>query len=226
MWRTVAYFEGFGLDRACLYQDAMQIDASAYTNLHFGFAVLNSDYSVDSTFGGDQLTAFEFSQFLRVSGAARILSFGGWDFSTDPSTYMIFRNGVTSANAETMATNMANFIIENNLDGIDIDWEYPGVSVDNFSRNIEFVLIRFIQAPDIPGIPPASSDDGANFLAFLAILKAMLPNQTVSITAPSSYWYLQHYPIQEIAGVIDYIILMTYDLHGQVSAATPNWEKY
>lgn len=114
----------------------MQIDASAYTNLHFGFAVLNSDYSVDSTFGGDQLTAFEFSQFLRVSGAARILSFGGWDFSTDPSTYMIFRNGVTSANAETMATNMANFIIENNLDGIDIDWEYPGVSVDNFSRNI------------------------------------------------------------------------------------------
>ena len=204
----------------------MQIDASAYTNLHFGFAVLNSDYSVDSTFGGDQLTAFEFSQFLRVSGAARILSFGGWDFSTDPSTYMIFRNGVTSANAETMATNMANFIIENNLDGIDIDWEYPGVSVDNFSRNIEFVLIRFIQAPDIPGIPPASSDDGANFLAFLAILKAMLPNQTVSITAPSSYWYLQHYPIQEIAGVIDYIILMTYDLHGQVSAATPNWEKY
>jgi len=144
VWRTVAYFEGFGLDRACLYQDAMQIDPTAYTNLHFGFGVLNSDYSVDTTFGGDPLSTFEFSQFLRIAGPARILSFGGWAFSTDPSTYMIFRDGVTSANAKTMATNMANFIIKNNLDGIDIDWEYPGVSANDSSAFIELVLIRFI----------------------------------------------------------------------------------
>lgn len=121
----------------------MQIDTTVYTNLHFGFGVLNSDYSVDTTFGGDPLSTFEFSQFLRIAGPARILSFGGWAFSTDPSTYMIFREGVTSANAETMATNMANFIIENNLDGIDIDWEYPGVSA-NDSAFVELVLIRFI----------------------------------------------------------------------------------
>ena len=57
---------------------------------------------------------------------------------------MIFRDGVTSANAETMATNMANFIIKNNLDGIDIDWEYPGVSANDSSAFIELVLIRFI----------------------------------------------------------------------------------
>jgi hypothetical protein len=44
----------------------------------------------------------------------------------------------------------------------------------------------------------------------------LLPGKTVSIAAPSSYWYLKNYPIAEIAGVIDYIIFMTYDLHGQV----------
>ncbi|KAH8703812.1 hypothetical protein BGW36DRAFT_288853 [Talaromyces proteolyticus] len=200
VWRTVAYFEGFGFDRACLYQDAMQIDPTGYTNLHFGFGVLNPNYSVDTTFGDDSLSAFEFSQFLRITGPAKILSFGGWAFSTDPSTYMIFRDGVTSANAKSMATNMANFIIQNNLDGIDIDWEYPG-------------------APDIPGIPPASSDDGANYLTFLTILKSLLPNKTVSIAAPSSYWYLKNFPIQKIAAVVDYIIFMTYDLHGQWDAS-------
>lgn len=58
------------------------------------------------------------------------MSFGGWDFSTNPDTYNIFCQGVTDANRETMATNIANFIIDNNLDGVDIDWEYPGVSID------------------------------------------------------------------------------------------------
>jgi GH18 family chitinase len=77
---------------------------------------------------GDILTTYEFQSFKEISNTKRILSFGGWSFSTDPSTYTIFREGVTAANRETMATNMANFIIANDLDGIDIDWEYPGVS--------------------------------------------------------------------------------------------------
>jgi hypothetical protein len=141
VWRTVAYFEGYGLDRPCLYQDAMQIDPTAYTNLHFGFGLLNPDYSVDATFGGDPLSAFEFTQFLRLEGPLKILSFGGWTFSTSPSTYMIFREGVTPANVVTMATSMANFINENGLDGIDIDWEYPGVSASSSFAFIDSVLI-------------------------------------------------------------------------------------
>jgi GH18 family chitinase len=62
-------------------------------------------------------------------GAKRILSIGGWDFSTNPSTYNIFREGVTAANRLTMATNIAKFINDNDLDGVNIDWEYPGVRV-------------------------------------------------------------------------------------------------
>jgi hypothetical protein len=125
VFRSVAYFEGFGLSRGCLYQDAQQIDSLSYTNLHFGFGTLTSDYQVDM---GDLLSSYEFQSFLEIAGPKKILSFGGWDFSTSPSTYTIFRQGVTAANRHTMATNMANFIIDNNLDGIDIDWEYPGVS--------------------------------------------------------------------------------------------------
>lgn len=42
-------------------------------------------------------------------------------------TYNIFRQGVKAANRLTMATKIANFVKENYLDGVDIDWEYPGV---------------------------------------------------------------------------------------------------
>lgn len=84
------------------------------------------------------------------------------------------------------------------MDGVDFDWEYPG-------------------ATDIPGIPPGSADDGANYLAFLQDLRERLPTDqyTISIAAPASYWYLRNFPIKEISEVVDYIIYMTYDLHGQ-----------
>lgn len=39
-FRKVGYFEGYGLKRECLYQDAIQIDGSQFTHLHFAFATL------------------------------------------------------------------------------------------------------------------------------------------------------------------------------------------
>lgn len=86
--------------------------------------MLSSNYSVSV---GDGLSTYEFNAFKGLTGVKRVLSFGGWAFSTDPSTYSIFRDGVTSANRLAMATSIANFITENDLDGVDIDWEYPGV---------------------------------------------------------------------------------------------------
>ncbi|KXJ89088.1 hypothetical protein Micbo1qcDRAFT_213428 [Microdochium bolleyi] len=192
----IGYFEGYSLGRECLHQDASQVDAQAYTHLHFGFGTMTQSFDVET---GDILSTYQFEQFKKVKGPKRILSFGGWDFSTMPSTYMIFRNAVTAANRVQAATKIADFIKKHNLDGVDIDWEYPG-------------------APDIPGIPAASKDDGPNYLAFLVLLKNLLPGKTVSIAAPSSYWYLKQYPLKQIGAVVDYIVYMTYDLHGQWDA--------
>ncbi|KAE8404436.1 hypothetical protein BDV37DRAFT_293915 [Aspergillus pseudonomiae] len=201
VFRSIAYFEGYSLgSRACLYQDAIQIDGSKYTHLHFAFGQLTEQYEVKFE---DVLTEYEFRNFMKVAGPKKILSFGGWDFSTLPATYNIFRQGVKPANRLTMATNIANFVKANNVDGVDIDWEYPG-------------------APDIPGIPPDDPDSGDNYLAFLVILKNLLPGKSVSIAAASSYSYLRYFPIEKISKIVDYIIYMTYDLHGQWDAMNPN----
>jgi hypothetical protein len=122
---NLAYYEGYGLARPCLNQDVRQIDTTKFSHLHFAFGVLSADYSVST---GDDLSTYEFDAFTQLTGVKKVLSFGGWAFSTDPTTYNIFRTGVTSANRLTMATNIANFINQHNLDGVDIDWEYPGVS--------------------------------------------------------------------------------------------------
>ncbi|KAM7212489.1 hypothetical protein V8F06_012111 [Rhypophila decipiens] len=192
----IGYFEGYSMNRECLYQDASQIDRSAYTHIHFGFGTLTQSFEVET---GDVLSTYQFEQFKKIGGPKRILSFGGWDFSALPATYMIFRNAVADVNRLKVATNIANFIKKHNLDGVDIDWEYPG-------------------APDIPGIPAGDKDDGARYLKFLVTLKNLLPGKTVSIAAPASYWYLKQFPIKEISAVVDYIVYMTYDLHGQWDA--------
>ncbi|ETS75025.1 hypothetical protein PFICI_13509 [Pestalotiopsis fici W106-1] len=189
----VGYFEGYSMNRECLYQDASQIDRSAYTHVHFSFGTLTPAFEVET---GNILSTYQFEQFKKIRGPRRILSFGGWDFSALNTTYMIFRNAVTDANRLRVATNIADFIKKHDLDGVDIDWEYPG-------------------APDIPDIPPGDPDDGVRYLKFLVILKSLLSGKTVSIAAPSSYWYLKQFPIKEIGEVVDYIVYMTYDLHGQ-----------
>jgi spore germination protein YaaH len=65
-------------------------------------------------------------------------------------------------------------------------------------------------------------DDGARYLEFLRMLKPKLGEKSVSIAAPASYWYLKAFPIEEISKAIDYIVCMTYDLHGQWDYGNPN----
>ena len=120
------------MDRSCLYQDVRQIPSSV-SHVHFAFGVLDANYVVST---GDALATYEFETFRRMSNVHRVLSFGGWAFSTEPATYNIFRNGVTAANRLKMATSIANFIKSNDLDGVDIDWEYPGVRTPESSPNI------------------------------------------------------------------------------------------
>ncbi|KAL4977579.1 glycoside hydrolase superfamily [Aspergillus desertorum] len=192
-YRQVAYFEGYNLDRECLYMDASQLDTDTLTHIHFAFGSLTEYFQVGV---GNDRSEFEFERFKLLSGASRILSIGGWSFSTDPSTYAIFRNAVQSENVDTATTNIANFITDNGLDGVDIDWENPG-------------------APDIPGIPAGADNEGELYTEFLTQLKSKLSDKTVSIAAPASYWYLRPYEMETLGEILDYIVFMTYDLHGQ-----------
>ncbi|KAK4233494.1 killer toxin subunits alpha/beta-like protein [Achaetomium macrosporum] len=189
----VGYFEGYGVSRPCDRVDIRTVNHSGYTHIHFAFATVTADkYEVNM---GPTINQFYY--FKDLTGVKKILSFGGWTFSTDPATYGIFRTGVRSENRNTMAKNIADFIISNNLDGVDIDWEYPA-------------------APDIPDVPSGDPAEGSDYLKFLVVLKNLLPrSKTVSFAAPAGYWYLKGFPMDSIAKVVDYVIYMTYDLHGQ-----------
>ena len=173
-----------------------EINTSAYTHIHFAFATINPDWSLNISTVGSQ-----FPLFVAKTGIKRIISIGGWSFSTDPDTYTIFRDVVSSeASREALVSNLVNFLNKYDLDGVDWDWEYPN-------------------EPDIPGISAGTAADSTGFFLLLdeltTAIAAKAPGKTVSITAPSSYWYLRGFPILALSSVVDYIVYMTYDLHGQ-----------
>lgn len=191
-WLTVGYYESWNYNRSCLNMRVDSIDTTQYTHVHWGFATIgpNFDVSVHDTAG-------QWPSFTALEGTKKIVSFGGWGFSTDASTYNILRQAMSPANADHFATNIVNFIQANNLDGVDFDWEYPG-------------------APDIPGIPPGLESDAPNYLAFLQILHHKIQaDKSISFAAPASYWYLKAFQIKDMANLADYVVFMTYDLHGQ-----------
>lgn len=70
-------------------------------------------------------------------------------------------------------------------------------------------------APERSGSPA----DYANYVSFLKNLKGALGaaghNYGLSITIPSSYWYMQHFDIVQISSIIDWFNIMSYDLHGK-----------
>jgi hypothetical protein len=188
-FRHVGYFEAWNQNRKCLHMDVTEIPKVPYTHIHFSFPEITPDYEVKM--GPLQK---QFDKFIRIQGGPKkIVAFGGWAFSTELATHGIFRNGVKPGNREKLASNLAKFVLQNKLDGIDFDWEYPGV-------------------PDMNWLPPSSPDEAPNYAAFLKLMRRKLPDQSISIAAPASFWYLKAFPIEEIAKTIDYIVYMTYDL--------------
>ncbi|EEY17562.1 killer toxin subunits alpha/beta [Verticillium alfalfae VaMs.102] len=127
----------------------------------------------------------------------KILAFGGWAFSNEGPGAGLFRQAVSPGNREAFSDRVVKFAKDNGLSGLDFDWEYPG-------------------ATDIEGSPPGQAEDGENYYQFLKLVRSKLPSDmTLSIAAASSYWYLRSFPIEKMAEVLDYIVYMTYDFHGQ-----------
>jgi hypothetical protein len=180
----VGYFEAWNKMRPCLHMSPRQIP-SGYTHIHYSFVDITPGFGVGLGRFSDV-----FEQFKALQGPKKIIAFGGWAFSTEPETYMFFRNAVKPENRNTFADACVSFVLNHGLDGVDFDWEYPA-------------------EPDIPGIPPGDAEESSNYLEFVKVVRSKMPSgKTVSIAAPASYWYLKQFLIEDMAKYVDYIIYM------------------
>ncbi|KAJ3100171.1 hypothetical protein HDU97_002455 [Phlyctochytrium planicorne] len=124
-----------------------------------------------------------------------VWSIGGWSFNDPgPTEHTFSFMARDPAKRATFIRSVLRQIPALGFDGVDLDWEYPGSERGGFE------------------------EDGQNYLILLKELREAIAasgmNMIVTITAPSGFWFLQQFPIDMIQHYLDWINVMTYDIHG------------
>ncbi|KAH8673362.1 hypothetical protein BX600DRAFT_535950 [Xylariales sp. PMI_506] len=193
--RSIAYYEGWNLQRPCDTMLPEDIPVDAYTHIYFSFLYIDPNTYELTPMASNQTDLYAATTALKANAADLEvwISIGGWSFTDPGATQETFTTLAASDDLqEIFFESVIDFLEEYGFDGVDIDWEYPG-------------------APDRGG----QSVDVANYPVFLSKLKARLGDgYGLSITIPASYWYLQWFDIIGLSGVVDWFNMMTYDMHG------------
>ncbi|KAJ3280985.1 hypothetical protein HK104_000277, partial [Borealophlyctis nickersoniae] len=181
---------------------------SAYNYLLFSFAEIDENGGLTYADPHDVPLMHEFNALKAGQpGLRTAIAVGGWAFNdeNDRKTCWRFGNMVrTPQSRRAFLDSAIAFMRQYGFDGLDIDWEYPGA-----------------------GDRCGSTDDRDNLSKFLDEAKARFNSEperfVLTITLPASFWYLQHFDIARIAQAVDYINMMTYDIHGQWDAKIIPW---
>lgn len=127
---------------------------------------------------------------IRKSGVRVVLSLGGGGASLIKWSNM----AMTPESRLKFAESCLEVIQKYHLDGIDVDWEYPGY-----------------------GEGTSVEVDSPNYTLLMAtinkVLKEANPDYLVTAALPGGRYGIDRYQVSQVIGYMDYLHLMTYDFH-------------
>ncbi|HEX7754145.1 MAG TPA: glycosyl hydrolase family 18 protein [Niabella sp.] len=185
-YKTVAYYSG---DSTTL----LQYDFSKITHLIYGFGHLDSLGHL-ALFRSKDTAALKAFQIIKhkYPRLKTMIALGGWGGCKPCSGTFSHPDSI-----EQFSVSVKKFLQEYQLDGIDLDWEYPAIQ----------------------GVPdhPFSPADKQHFTSLVISLRKKLGDKKLITFAAGGFQYYLNESIewQKVAGVVDFVNLMTYDLvHG------------
>jgi len=189
-YHVVGYVYGPRIDSL----ETLQVEG--LTHLNYAFANVRPDGRVVLESPADSQRLRRVLAARGIAGPKVLLSIGGWSWS-DYFSEAALTEGTRRRFAESAAALLETF----DLDGLDIDWEYPGQAGEgNVYR----------------------AEDRENFTLLLATVRAQLAALAqvrgrpylLTIAAGVDSTYLAHIELEQIHPLLDFINLMTYDFHG------------
>jgi len=163
------------------------VDYSKYTIINYAFVQPNADGSIND--GNSQMIT-NLVTTAHQKGVKVMLSIGGWTWSNN------FPTIAASAQARSkFASQCLSYINKYKLDGVDIDWEYPGY-VDH-------------------GGTPA---DKVNFTLLMQAIRASIGTKLLSSCFGAATQRMDNIEWDKVPAIVDMINMMTYDFAG-------SWDK-
>ncbi|KAI1734037.1 glycosyl hydrolases family 18-domain-containing protein [Xylaria scruposa] len=170
------------------------LNLNGFTHVNFAFAFFDPTSFEIAPMDSNSASLYRRFTSLKesYSGLQTWISVGGWSFTDPGPTRQAFSDmASSSANRQKFISSIKSFMNTYGFDGLDIDWEYPG-------------------ADDRGG----AQADSANFVTLVKELKESFGSKGLTVTLPTSYWYLQHFDVKGMQDHVDWFNLMAYDLHG------------
>jgi len=176
--------------------DPATVAADKLTHVNYAFADVREGRVVEGF-------ARDAENFKVLSGLRRrhphfkvLVSVGGWTWSG------AFSNAaLTPESRKLFVESAVEFVRRHDLDGFDVDWEYPG----------------------LPGYGNVNRpEDKQNFTALMAALRTALDAEgkargrryLLTFAAGASASFLEHTEMDAVQAHVDYVNLMTYDFRG------------
>ena len=181
-------------------------DAVKLTHINYAFANLVDDrVIVDPRMKSDSINFIHLNDLKRFNPALKILvSVGGWGWSGG------FSDAVLTAESRRVFANSAlEYLMRFGIDGIDLDWEYPGQIGNN---------------------NPFRAEDRENFTHALALLREKLDSLAaaqgrsekylLTIATGANQAYIENTDLGKASEYLDYVNIMSYDFRGSWSEYT------
>ncbi len=172
-----------------------QVDARKLTRVNYAFSNISEGRMVEGYPEDTQNFAVLHALKLKNPQLTVLVSVGGWLWSTGFSDMAL-----TSASRAVFIESVDKFLTRYELDGLDIDWEYPGL---------------------IGSGHPFRPEDKQNYtllmkelrVRFQTMQKRLHRKLYITIAAGSSTEFLQHTEMGEVQRYVDTVNLMAYDYY-------------
>jgi chitinase len=174
--------------------DPSSIDAKALSHINYAFVDVKDNRASLDNEATDTVNFRKLNELKHINPDLKIIiSIGGWSWSKNFSDAVL-----TDTSTQNFAQSAVDIVSKYDLDGVDIDWEYPGMRGDsNMYR-------------------PQDREHYTNLFKNLREKLDVLSNQTnkkyfISTAIGASPVFLQHTEMEEAQKYLDYINLMSYD---------------